>query len=203
EGRRHRGRPCSIAAVWWLNQCADRSWRPRARARSTWSQRAADHLSGPRLPSSGTTRYAPRRIRSISPARRAVRSAVGRCSRATSISDGMLPAWPRGTVPVPTVHRLVPSFGTSCRVRQLELPNRARSAERDPPPHAEGPGPLAERADRGPRWPEPASAGDDLELDLGRHLGVEADRRGVDTGRLDRLADLDLALVDRRATGRL
>src|SRR5690606_10636863 len=70
-------------------------------------------------------------------------------------------------------------------------------------PHAEGPGPLAERADRGLRWPEPASAGDDLELDLGRHLGVEADRRGVDTGRLDRLADLDLALVDRRATGRL
>src|SRR5690606_33288645 len=43
------------------------------------------------------------------------------------------------------------------------------------------------------------SAGDDLHVDLGRHLGVQADRHGVVTGRLDGLTALDLALVDRGA----
>src|SRR6476469_11080239 len=47
------------------------------------------------------------------------------------------------------------------------------------------------------------SGGDDLELEGRRDLRVQADCRLVGAERLDGLLDLDLALVERRATGSL
>src|SRR3954469_22140943 len=68
---------------------------------------------------------------------------------------------------------------------------------------AKGRGPLvrnpALRAVRG----ELRSGGDDLELEGRRDVGVQTDGRLVGAERLDGLLDLDLALVELRATGSL
>src|SRR3954452_5619552 len=70
-------------------------------------------------------------------------------------------------------------------------PDKGKSRD----PLAAEPGPSAVR--------ELRSGGDDLELEGRRDLGVQTDGRLVGAERLDGLLDLDLALVELRATGSL